>query len=136
MLGQRMIAWVDRRLCQATGHQDKPFGGLSIILVGDLGQLPPVGDWPLYAPEGTGTHGHTLYHLFTTVVILEQVMRQAGNDPNTIAFRKLLLMNLRDGKVTEDDWTTLLQRSPTTASNISDFESAVHLFYRKCPSTT
>ena len=74
MLGQYMIAWVDRRLCQATGHQDKPFGGLSIILVGDLGQLPPVGDWPLYAPEGTGTHGHTLYHLFTTVVILEQVM--------------------------------------------------------------
>lgn len=63
-------------------------------------------------------------------------MRQAGNDPNTIAFRKLLLMNLRDGKVTEGDWTTLLQRSLTTASNISDFESAVHLFYRKCPSTT
>lgn len=31
---------------------------------------------------------------------------------------------------------TPLQRSPTTASNISDFESAVHLFYRKCPSTT
>ena len=66
-------------------------------------------------------------HLFTTVVILEQVMRQAGNNLNTIAFRKLL-MNLRDGKVTEDEWTTLLQRSPTTANNMSDFESAVHLF--------
>lgn len=37
-------------------------------------------------------------------------------------------MNLRDGKATEDEWTTLLQRS-TTASNTSDFESAVHLFY-------
>ena len=45
-------------------------------------------------------------------------------------------MNLCDGKVTEDNWTTLLQRSPTTAINVSDFESAVHLFYRKCPSTT
>ena len=49
MLGQCMIALVDRRLHQATGHQHKPFGGLSIILVGDLGQQPPVGDCPLYA---------------------------------------------------------------------------------------
>ena len=114
MLSQRTISWVYRRLRQATGHQHKPFGGLSIILVGDLGQLPPVGDCPHYAPEGTGTHGHTLYQLFTTVVILEQVMRQAGNDHNTNAFRKLL-MNLDDGKVTEDEWTSLLQRSPTTA---------------------
>lgn len=64
MLGQCMIAWVDRRLCEATGHQHKPFGGLSIILVGDLGQLSAVGDCPLYAPEGTGTHGHTLYQLY------------------------------------------------------------------------
>lgn len=52
MLGECMIAWVDRRLRQATGHQHKPFGGLSIILVGDLGQLSAVGDCPLYAPEG------------------------------------------------------------------------------------
>ena len=63
MLGQRMIAWVDRRLCQATGHQDKPFGGLSIILVGDLGQLPQVGDRPLYAELVPMDTHYTIYLL-------------------------------------------------------------------------
>ncbi len=53
MIGHRMLAWVDKRLRQATGKLDQPMGGLSLILVGDLGQLPPVGDRPLYAPPST-----------------------------------------------------------------------------------
>lgn len=46
MLGGKTLCFVDRRLRQASGHLDKPFGGLSLILVGDFGQLPPVGDRP------------------------------------------------------------------------------------------
>ena len=44
MLGQNMMAWVDKRLRQATTHLDIPFGGISVILIGDFAQLPPVGD--------------------------------------------------------------------------------------------
>ena len=47
MLGQAMLGWIDRRCRQATGKTDEVFGGLSIILVGDHAQLPPVADKPI-----------------------------------------------------------------------------------------
>ena len=31
MLGQNMMAWVDKRLRQATTHLDVPFGGISVL---------------------------------------------------------------------------------------------------------
>lgn len=48
MVGFRLLAQIDKRLRQATGRISEPFGGVSIILVGDILQLPPVGDKPLY----------------------------------------------------------------------------------------
>ena len=130
MLGQNMMAWVDKRLRQATTHLEVPFGGMSVILIGDFAQLPPVGDRPLFAPKGAGSHGHTLYHLFTTVVILDQVIRQSGASTESKKFRELLL-RLRDGQLTEDDWTTLLQQTPTAANNANTFKEAIHLYYKK-----
>ena len=43
-----MFAWINRRCKQATGNLTVPFGGMSIILVGDIAQLPPVTDQVLY----------------------------------------------------------------------------------------
>ena len=74
-----------------------------MILLGDFGQLPPVGDQALYV-SGNGSiisdHGHSLYRLFNTV-ILDDVMQQAGSNPEAIVFINLLL-RMRDGKVTEE----------------------------------
>ena len=81
MLGQNnMMAWVDKRLRQATTNLDIPFGGISVNLIGDFAQLPPVGDRPLFEPEGEGSHGHTMYNIFTDVVILDQIIRAKWND--------------------------------------------------------
>ena len=53
MVHQVMLAVIDKRLRQATGKNNLYFGGISIILVGDPGQLPPVGH-----------HLRIIYHLY------------------------------------------------------------------------
>ena len=132
MIGHKMLSSLDNRLRAGTGKQDIPFGGMSVILMGDFGQLPPVGDKPMYV-TGNGSvvsdHGHSLYLMFDSVIILEQVMRQAGEDTETIAFRGLL-MRMRNGKVTEEDWQLLLQHS-TTNVPMDQFTDAIRLYFDK-----
>jgi hypothetical protein len=44
MIGFRLLAKIDARLLQATGRKQSVFGGLSVALVEDIKQLPPVLD--------------------------------------------------------------------------------------------
>lgn len=129
MLGQRTMEWVDKRLKQASGYHDTPFGGYSLILIGDFAQLPPVGDRALFiSPTDTESHGYFLYRLFQTVVILDEMVRQEGTENTN--FRNLL-MRLRDGCSTKQDWMDILARTPSNATNTKDFADATHLFYTK-----
>jgi ATP-dependent DNA helicase PIF1 len=49
MVGQRLFMRLDARLRSVyTDKQDEPFGGSSIMMFGDFGQLAPVGDIPLF----------------------------------------------------------------------------------------
>lgn len=57
MFGETTFGWVDRRFRQATGITDELFDGKCIILLGDLGQLPPVGDKSLYHTASSGPVG-------------------------------------------------------------------------------
>ena len=85
MLGQAMFGWVDNRLRQATAKTDELLGGISVILTGDLAQLPPVGDKSLYHTSPTsqiGQQGQFVYHLFNKVVLLTENNRVTGNDVN------------------------------------------------------
>ena len=68
-----MLAWIDKRCRQATGLTDELFGGKSIILVGDPGQLPHVADKPLYHSNPSNSlqeQGYLAYFMFNTVVKL------------------------------------------------------------------
>ena len=56
-----MLAYIDERLKEATQVYNKPFGGISIIMLGDFDQLPPIG-------------GSSLPHLST--VLLEKKYQQ------------------------------------------------------------
>ena len=133
MIGHRTLVLVDKRLRQATGQLYQPMGGLSVIVFGDFGQLPPVGDRPLYAPPSTTDltiHGHAMYRMVTTVVILSQVLRQSSTDTADQAFRNLLSC-LRDGKISHNDWQLLLKHTPQQAHKVDEFTDAVRLFYTK-----
>ncbi len=116
MIGCKLLYDVCEAL-QAAKENDRPFGGINIIFAGDFAQLPPVGQVRLYAHlnmRSTGVlHqmnmiGKVLWHSIDTIVILREVMRQAG--PSNDEF-VALLSQLRVGRCTDRDYELLLQRT-------------------------
>ena len=124
MVGRKIFGQVDRRLRQAFPHHfQEVFRGCSCLLFGDFGQLPPVMDLPLYTTDSRSElsdQGRTAYQTFHQAVVLDQVMWQAGQDPEQVKFRDILL-RLRDAKVTLSDWNHLMTRTPTRVQDLSPF---------------
>lgn len=85
-----MLATIDIRLRQAfPEHKHEPFGGQSVILVGDFGQLPPVCDLPMYAQSphnnnSLSNDGRIAYSQFREVYKLEVVQRQSGDSDDQL----------------------------------------------------
>ena len=131
MVGRKLFGQVDRRLRQAfPNHSNHSLGGCSCLLFGDLAQLPPVMDLPLYTTSTSSTLsdiGSSCYQMFDHAIILDQVIRQSGQDPSQVMFRDILL-RLRSCQVTESDWKHLMTRTPAHVFNASSFENALHLF--------
>ena len=71
-----------------------------------------------------------MYKLVKKVVILDQVLRQSGTNAESKQFRDILL-RLRDGKSTESDWKTILQRTPSNANNANEFTMLLICFTRR-----
>jgi hypothetical protein len=90
MLGLKTFFWIDSRLTQASGGIDLPFGGFHVLLFGDFSQLPPVGDKPLYSYDlgaNASAQQHVardLFRSFSRVVVLQQLVRQAGVEPTQV----------------------------------------------------
>eukprot|EP00961_Rhodomonas_salina_P225460 3048239-Rhodomonas_salina.1 len=70
MVGHMMLGWMDHCLCYGCGELEQDFGGLAaIVLFGDPGQLPPVGDRRLWSPlesdpkklRAAAVKGHMLF---------------------------------------------------------------------------
>ena len=109
-----MLALVDKRLREAfPENKSEPFGGRSIILFSDFGQLPPVLDLPMYANNvshnTTSNNGLASYKIFQEVYKLDVIQRQSGDSKDQKDFRGILL-RLRDGDSTLDDWKKLSTR--------------------------
>ena len=126
----KTLGQVDRRLRQAFPHCAlEVFGGCSCLLFGDFGQLPPVMDLPLYTTDSRSElsdQGRAAYQNFKQAVVLDQVMRQSGQDPQQVLFRDIL-QRLRDAKVTVPDWNCLMAQTPTHVQDLSPFCTALHL---------
>ena len=84
MVGRKLFGQVDQRLRQAfPQHSDQVLGGCSCLLFGDFSQLPPVMDLPLYTKSTSSTLSDIRsngYQSFQHAVVLDQVMRQSGQD--------------------------------------------------------
>ena len=95
MVGRKIFGQVDSRLRQILPHRaDQLLGGCSCLLFGDFGQLPPVMDLPLYTTVSRSPlsdAGSTVYQMFDHAVVLDLIMRQAGEDPRQVLFRDILL---------------------------------------------
>ncbi len=118
MLGQVTFGQTDKRCKQATSSNDRVFGGKSLILTGDSGQLPPVADKPLYHAKpsnAVGEQGYQAYHMFDKVVKLTENQRVQGITSEQIQFRDLLLQ-LCKGESTVEDWKLLLTCQPSNVT--------------------
>src|SRR5947207_15467214 len=86
MVGRKLLSKFDSRLREGfTFGQDESFEVCSILLFGDFGQLPPVGDIPLFdlqMREGTSDNmlkankGWDAYLSLTDSITLNRIMRQ------------------------------------------------------------
>lgn len=129
MIGFTRLFQIDSRLRQARPeHRMRPFGGISVMLAGDLRQLPPVFDMALYeVPTSSAlpmeSHGFQLYRLFDrqTFKLCEQ-MRQTGD--RNAAFRKDL-DDLAVNNFTEDTyyrWKSFMNPITMSAERWKDFK--------------
>ena len=125
MVGLYMLYAIDKRLREIKcTNSDIPFGGISVILMGDFAQLPPVGDKPLYA-AGLGklshqqTLGKIVFEEFKRTIIFDTIMRQQGDKQKR--FREVL-NNVSTGKFTTDDWSYLDERNLMDTSKILESE--------------
>ena len=91
-----------------------------------MGQLPLVNDRPAY---DSNRRAKLLWQEFKTVVTLDKVFRQDGENIQQQRFRQLLT-NVRDANPQIDDWNLLMTRIPIRLDIVSndDFDKAVHLF--------
>lgn len=88
---------------------NKPFGGISVLVVGDFYQLPPVMDSPIFKiPKGNEIHEfldyNPLWDLFQ-IFELTEIMRQRDQKQFVHALNSLVT-----GKMTEDDINLISSR--------------------------
>ena len=115
---------------------------MNVLLYGDFGQLPSVGNSALYIlPTASKASvaviaGKTAYDAFTETVVLTEIMRQQGDSSFACQFCEVL-NQLWDGPLLRENWQFLLFRTGEkldTKVRIK-FNSALHLYLTRKQTT-
>ncbi|EAQ90195.1 hypothetical protein CHGG_06814 [Chaetomium globosum CBS 148.51] len=135
MLGLKTLAWIDQRLREVfPENRDEFFGGLSVMLIGDFFQLPPVLNKPLYSTrddlKGIEIVGRNAYLSFDKSVFLTTIQRQQGEDQ--APFRRAL-EELRKADVSVPSWELLASRCSVKLSpeEVDSFADALRIYPTK-----
>ena len=128
MVGSNLLFMLHKRLRQIKSvPEDVMFGDISVLAVGDLYQLPPVGQAPLFATVNDGSlaslHGSgSLWKDNFEMIELNEIMRQRGDSLFTE-----LLCRVRTNSCTDEDIKILESRIITPVSH--DYPShALHVY--------
>ncbi|XP_062616288.1 uncharacterized protein LOC134278001 [Saccostrea cucullata] len=123
MVGNRSLALIDSRLQLLTGIK-KPFGGISIIAVGDFFQLKPVMDRWIFQDLNHGAQAlaNNLWKEHFCIFELDEIMRQKDD----LEFAQLL-NRLRYNIMTEEDMN-VIHRCMITETSDNYPHHAPHLF--------
>ena len=93
VVGQNMLGWIDRRCWQRTRRLDLPFGGITVIFVGDFLQLSPVMDKVLFCKNPNEENEAIrlfVFKLFDKVVNLTKDEGSKGQNDDQKRFSQLL----------------------------------------------
>ncbi|XP_014218648.1 ATP-dependent DNA helicase PIF1-like [Copidosoma floridanum] len=102
MVSAELLQKIDCRLKQITGNFNEPFGGLDIILIGDLRQLPLVRATSIYKSVKQQIAGPSLWRGIQFYELTE-VMRQSNQMFSS------LLTKIGNGEVLDENECTLIE---------------------------
>lgn len=129
MIGLRLLNKIHVRLCEARGDFSEPFGGYFIYLFGDLRQLPPVRDLPIYSRPADDDHfanlGTRLVASIQKIIQLRTGHRQSAD----VQFAQIL-DSLSTGNLTHAGWELLLTRRRCVLGSVEAeaFRNSIRLF--------
>ncbi|XP_065942483.1 uncharacterized protein [Magallana gigas] len=123
MVGNRSLSLIDSRLQLLTGIK-KPFGGISVIAVGDFFQLKPVMDRWIFQDLNTDAQAlaSNLWKDHFSIFELDEIMRQKDD----LAFAQLL-NRLRYNAMTPED-LNIIKNCMVTETSDNYPHHAPHLF--------
>ncbi|XP_037811953.1 ATP-dependent DNA helicase pfh1-like [Lucilia sericata] len=124
MVGARMLGYLDARLKQIFKSTER-FGGISILVFGDLKQLPPVGDKWIFSPNSSNPYevivGDLLWNQFKFYELTE-ITRQREDRESAQALNSMLKGEMNNEEVQ-------LIKSRVVDSNFNFSNEAIHLFW-------
>ncbi|KAE8745030.1 hypothetical protein FOCC_FOCC008342 [Frankliniella occidentalis] len=131
MIGLEMLGKIDHRLKQASGNNFELFGGYYVFFFGDIFQLPPVMDTPLYSLVQLNNplkiQGRIVWDMIDGSIILKNVHRQSDSMFGDV------LNRISTGDILETDYNILKTRSNTnlTYEERKLFDDALNLYPTK-----
>lgn len=121
MVPYEMLCMIDSRLKQLKNSEEM-FGGINIILFGDLMQLPPVRGHQVFDQPGKMVPATHLWRLFSLIELKEN-MRQKGCDKFVN-----ILNALRVGEMSAEHFADLMQKVSSNNSGEFSIEKALRIY--------